>query len=122
MAARSRVPETSLPLFNSQNQNVRGVRLRGIVTRVMVEVLVLLGLAFAVVRYVEWSSDAAVAEFMSAIKSSDPNHSSEFSTPDSVPQGANRLLSEGLKNCRTAKDRGLTMENGRGRRLFSGDP
>jgi len=88
----------------------------------MVEVLVLLGLAFAVVRYVEWSSDAAVAEFMSAIKSSDPNHSSEFSTPDSVPQGANRLLSEGLKNCRTAKDRGLAMENGRGRRLFSGAP
>jgi hypothetical protein len=109
-----------MPLFNSQNQNVRGIRWRGIVATVMVEVLVLLGLAFAVVRYVEWSSDAAVAEFMSATKSSDPNHSSEFSTPDSVPQGANR--SEGSKNCRTAKDRGLTVENGRGRRLFSGDP
>ncbi len=101
-----------MPLFNSQNQNVRGIRWRGIVATVMVEVLVLLGLAFAVVGYVEWSSDAAVAEFMSAIKSSDPNHSSEFSTPDSVPQGANRLLSEGLKNCRTAKDRGLTMRMG----------
>jgi hypothetical protein len=51
-----------MPLFNSQNQNVRGVRWRGIVATVVVEVLVLLGLAFAVVRYVEWSSDAAVAE------------------------------------------------------------
>ena len=70
-----------MPLFNSQNQNVRGIRWRGIVTTVMVEVLVLLGLAFAVVRYVEWSSDAALAEFMSATKSSDPNHPGEFSTP-----------------------------------------
>ena len=96
-----------MPLFNSQNQNVRGIRRQGIVATAVVELLVLLALAFAVVRYVEWSSDAAVAEFMSA-------------TPDSVPQGANR--SEGLKNCRTAKDRGLTVENGRGHRLFSGDP
>ncbi len=41
----------------------------------------LLALAFAVVRYVEWSSDAALEEFMSATKSSDPNHFGEFSTP-----------------------------------------
>jgi hypothetical protein len=33
---------------------------------VVVELLVLVALAFAVVRYVEWSSDAAQAEFMSA--------------------------------------------------------
>jgi len=107
-----------MPLFNSQNQSVRGIRWQGIVATAVVELLVLLALAFAVVRYVEWSSDAAVAEFMSATtpSASDPNHSSEFSTPDSVPQGANRLLSEGLKNCKTAKDRGLTVENGQGRR------
>jgi hypothetical protein len=104
-----------MPLFNSQNQSVRGIRWQGIVATAVVELLVLLALAFAVVRYVEWSSDAAVAEFMSATtpSASDPNHSSEFSTADSVPQGANRLLSEGLKNCKTAKDRGLTVENGR---------
>jgi hypothetical protein len=49
---------------------------------VAIELLVLLALAFAVVRYVEWSSDAAQAEFMSAAKlsASDPNHSGEFST------------------------------------------
>ena len=70
-----------MPLFNSQNQNVRGVRWRGIVATAVVEILVLLALAFAVVRYVEWSSDAAQAEFMSATKSSDPNHSRQFSTP-----------------------------------------
>jgi hypothetical protein len=70
-----------MPLFNSQNQNVRGIRWRGIAVTAVVELLVLLVLAFAVVRYVEWSSDAAQAEFMSATKSSDPNHSGEFSTP-----------------------------------------
>jgi hypothetical protein len=65
-----------MPLFNSQ------IDWRGIGKTVVVELLVLLALAFAVVRYVEWSSDAAQAEFMSATKSSasDPNHSGEFST------------------------------------------
>jgi hypothetical protein len=40
-------------------------------------------LSFVVVRYLEWSSDANQAEFMSATKpsASDPNHSGEFSTP-----------------------------------------
>ena len=72
-----------MPLFNSQHQNDRGIRWRGIAATAVVELLVLLALAFAAVRYVEWSSDAAVAEFMSATKSSasDPNHSGEFSTP-----------------------------------------
>jgi hypothetical protein len=54
-------------LFNSH------IHWRGIGDTVVVELLVLLALAFAVVRYVEWSSDAAQAEFMSA------NHSGEFS-------------------------------------------
>jgi hypothetical protein len=64
-----------MPLFNSQ------IHWRGIGNTVVVELLVLLALAFAVVRYVEWSSDAAQAEFMSATKpsASDPNHSGEFS-------------------------------------------
>lgn len=62
-------------LFNSQ------IHWRGIGNTVAVELLVLLALAFGVVRYVEWSSDAAQAEFMSATKpsASDPNHSGEFS-------------------------------------------
>jgi hypothetical protein len=57
-----------MPLFNSQ------IRRREIATTVVVEVLILLALGFAVVRYVEWSSDAAVAEFMSAAEpsASDP--------------------------------------------------
>jgi hypothetical protein len=49
-----------MPLFNRQ------IHWRGMGTTVVVEILVLLPLGFAVVRYVEWSSDAAQAEFMSA--------------------------------------------------------
>ena len=65
-----------MPLFNSQ------FGWPGIGTTAVVELLILLALAFAVVGYVEWSSDAAVAEFLSATKSSasDPNHSNESST------------------------------------------
>jgi hypothetical protein len=37
---------------------------------VVVELLVLAALAFAVVRYVEWSSDTNLAEFMSAPETS----------------------------------------------------
>jgi hypothetical protein len=71
-----------MPLFNSQQQHDRGIRWLGTGATVVIELLVLLALAFAVVRYAEWSSDAAQAEFMSATKpsASDPNHSGEFST------------------------------------------
>jgi hypothetical protein len=66
-----------MPLFKSQ------IRWGGIATTVAVELLILLALVFAVVRYVEWSSDAALAQFMSAAKplAPDPVHSGEFSTP-----------------------------------------
>ena len=66
-----------MPLLNSQ------IHWRGIGTTVAVVLLTLLALAFAVVGYVEWSSNAAVAEFMSATASSasDPNHSNESPAP-----------------------------------------
>jgi hypothetical protein len=55
----------------------------------VVELLVLLALGIAVVRYLEWSSDAAQAEFMGAAKLSapDPNPSGEFSTPIQALKG-----------------------------------
>ena len=64
-----------MPLFNK-------IDWRGIGRTVVVELLVLFALGFAVVRYVEWSSDVAYAEFMNATKpsASEPNHSGEFST------------------------------------------
>ena len=66
-----------MPLFNSQS------RWRAIATTVVLELLVLLALAFALVRYVEWSSDAALAEFMSGPKpsASDPNHAGKIPAP-----------------------------------------
>jgi hypothetical protein len=72
-----------MPLFNSQ------FGWRGIGTTLAVELLTLLALAFAVVGYVEWSSNAAVAAFMSATESSayDPNHSNETPTPVQSLQG-----------------------------------
>jgi hypothetical protein len=56
--------ERAMSLFNSQHQNDRGIRWRGIAATAMVELLVLFALSFAVVRYVEWSSAANQAEFM----------------------------------------------------------
>jgi hypothetical protein len=70
-----------MPLFNSQQQKDHSIHWLGTAATTVVELLVLLALAFAVVRYVEWSSDAAQAEFMSATKSSASDHSGEFLTP-----------------------------------------
>ena len=74
-----------MPLFNSQ------IHWRGIGATVAVALLTSLALAFAVVSYVEWSSNAAVAEFMRAAEASasDPNNESPGS--DSVPQEPNGL-------------------------------
>jgi hypothetical protein len=73
-----------MPLFESQQQNDRGNRWLGMAATAVVDLLVLLALAFTVVRYVEWSSAAAQVEFMSASatksSASDRNHSGEFST------------------------------------------
>ena len=62
-----------MSLFNDQ------IQWRGISTTVVVELIILLAFALAVVSYVEWSSKIAVAEFMGATEpsASDPNHSGE---------------------------------------------
>jgi hypothetical protein len=72
-----------MTIFNSQQQNDRAIRWRGIAATVVVELLVLLALGVALVRYLEWSSAVNQAEFMSATEpsASVANHSGEFSTP-----------------------------------------
>jgi hypothetical protein len=72
-----------MTIFNSQQQNDRTIRWRGIAATVVVELLVLLALGVAVVRYLEWSSAVNQAEFMIATEpsASVANHSGEFSTP-----------------------------------------
>jgi hypothetical protein len=73
------------PYISSMRNRVRnrGISWSGIGQTLLVEILVLLALSFAVVRYLEWSSDANHAEFMSATKSSasDPNQTGDFSIP-----------------------------------------
>ena len=78
-----------MPSFNSQQQNGHGIRWWGAAATGVVELLVLFALGIAVVRYLEWSSDAAQAEFMRATKSSAsaPNPSGEFSTPVQALKG-----------------------------------
>ena len=86
-----------MPLFNSQ------IHWRGIGATVAVVLLTSLALALAIVSYVEWSSNAAVAAFMSATEASasDPNHSNESPAPiqslkgrTGCPQGKRSLPTE----------------------------
>jgi hypothetical protein len=83
-----------MPLFNSQNQNARSGRQLGIVAMALLQLLVLFAIGAAVIRYLEWSSDAARAEFTRAIGAmSDPLRSSEPSIPSQVAKkrtGCNR--------------------------------
>jgi hypothetical protein len=68
-----------MSLFNRDASS----RLLGIAAVTVFQLLVLFAIGAAVVRYLEWSSDAAQAEFMNAIEAaSDPSHSSESSTPN----------------------------------------
>jgi hypothetical protein len=68
-----------MPLFSTQ------FGWRGTGTTVALELLTVVALGFAVVGYVEWSSDTAVAEFMRTASASDQDHTNESSTP--VRQG-----------------------------------
>ena len=71
-----------MPLFNSQNQNARSGRQLGTAAMALLQLLVLFAIGAAVIRYLEWSSDAARAEFTRAIEAvSDPVQSSEPSIP-----------------------------------------
>jgi len=74
---KRRLRGLSMPSFNSQRQSTRGISWSGIIRTLLVQILVLLALGFAVVRYLEWSSDVNQAEFTSATNPSapDPNHS-----------------------------------------------
>ncbi len=64
-----------MPLFTHVRRS-----LLGIVAMALLQLLVLFAIGAAVVRYLEWSSDAAQADFMRAIDAvSDPNHSGESS-------------------------------------------
>jgi hypothetical protein len=67
-----------MPLF--------GIQWRRTGTTVAAELLAVVALGFAVVGYVEWSSDAAVTEYMSATSAS-LDRSTDVSTPAQSPHG-----------------------------------
>ena len=69
-------------IIDKSNLNRENLRL-GIARTVVIQALVLLALAVAVVWYVNWSSEAAVSEFMNADKPpvSSLNHHSMSSIP-----------------------------------------
>jgi hypothetical protein len=72
-----------MPLFKSQHHSGLTMRWLGAAATVVVELVVVVALGAAVVRYLEWSSDANQAEFMRATKpsASVANHSGESSAP-----------------------------------------
>ncbi len=80
----SQLSET-LHIWRHFGRDDRGFRWRGIAATVMVELLVLFALAFAVVRYVEWSSAVNLAEFMSATNPSSAANHSGGSAARSIP-------------------------------------
>jgi hypothetical protein len=72
-----------VPLRANQSPENRGINWLRIVRILLVQVLVLLALSGAFIRYVNWSSEHALAEFMSAGEPSaaSPSHQTQSATP-----------------------------------------
>jgi hypothetical protein len=70
-----------MPSLDGQSGQNRGINWSGIVATLLVQVLVLVALSVAAVYYVNWSSEAALAEFLGAVKPSVSDHSRQFSRP-----------------------------------------
>jgi hypothetical protein len=81
--------EAYVPFPVDQNPKDRGIDWPAIVRTLLVQVLVLLALSVAFVRYVNWSSDAAWAEFTAAGRSSvvDPKLHAQSATPVQIVKG-----------------------------------
>jgi hypothetical protein len=71
-----------MTVWNGEGETQRGVYWPRVAAMVFVQILVLLALAVVVVRYLEWSSDANKAEFLSSAQPavSDRNHLPQSST------------------------------------------
>ena len=59
-----------MPLSDDQNPDQRGLNWPALVRTLLLQLLVLLVLSAAVIRYLDWSSETAWVEFMAASKSS----------------------------------------------------
>ncbi len=72
-----------MPSMDDQSRMSRTIARLGIVRILLVQVMVLLALAGAVVRYVNWSSEVAWQEFLSASR---PALAGASSRPQPPPQ------------------------------------
>ena len=72
-----------MPSMDHQSRMKRTIGRLGIVRILLVQVMVLLALAGAVVRYVNWSSEVAWQEFLSASR---PALAGASSRPQPLPQ------------------------------------
>jgi len=70
-----------MPSSEGQSGRSRGIDWPGILASLLLQVLVLIALSVAAVAYVNWSSQAALAEFVGAPKPSVSDHSRRFSSP-----------------------------------------
>jgi hypothetical protein len=70
-----------MPSSEGQSGQSRGINWRGILATLLVQVLVLIAVSGAAVAYVNWSSQAALAEFVGALKPSVSDHLHRFSSP-----------------------------------------
>jgi len=70
-----------MPTLERQSGRGRGINWRAIVATLLVQVLVLIALSVAAAAYVNWSSEAARAEFVGVLKPSMSDHAHRFSSP-----------------------------------------
>jgi hypothetical protein len=72
-----------VPLPGNQSRDNRGINWLLIVRTVLVQVLVLIALSGAFIRYINWSSERALAEFMRASEPSaaGPGHPPQSAAP-----------------------------------------
>jgi hypothetical protein len=70
-----------MPSSEGQSGRSRGINWPGILATLLVQVLVLIALSVAAVTYVNWSSEAALAEFVGALKPSVSDQLRRFSSP-----------------------------------------
>jgi hypothetical protein len=70
-----------VPLSGDQSPKKRGIDWPAILRILLMQMLVLLALTGAFVRYVDWSSDRALAEFGTASKASAPKRQPPSQAP-----------------------------------------
>jgi hypothetical protein len=70
-----------MPTLERQSERGRGINRRAIVATSLVQVLVLIALSVAAVAYVNWSSEAALAEFVGVFRPLTSDQARRFSSP-----------------------------------------